>query len=141
MPRDRYTGRDGDRVQTRAGVTGVVFRCRGRRGPYFKAKLRTGEWVWPDQVIAESSGTYAARCGECCIDFRSQAANSHTCPNCVARESRSQGHDRAWVGSATFSRMPAAKTFTPAPVTVSATPEQRERIDRGRVSDDSDSPF
>jgi hypothetical protein len=141
MPRERYTGRDGDRVQTRAGVPGIVYRCRGQRGPYFKARLQTGEWVWPDQVIAQSSGPYLRTCGECGIDFRSEAANSHTCPNCVARESRSQGHDRDWVGSATFSRMPAAKKFQPAPVTVSATPEQRERIDRGRVSDDADVPY
>jgi hypothetical protein len=141
MARERYTGRDGDRVQTRDGVQGIVFRCRGQRGPYFKVKLSTGEWVWPDQVIAESSGPYLRTCGECGIEFRSEAPNSYTCPNCVAGIRRAQGdHDHAR-GSRTFSRMPAAKKFQPAPVRVDATEEQRERIDRGRVSDDSDSPF
>jgi hypothetical protein len=141
MARARYQGIAGDRVQLRSGVTGVVHKLQGKRGPYFKVLLVTGEWVWPNDVIAESSGAYLASCGECGIEFRTAAPNSHTCPNCVDRERQSQRPDREMTGSATFARLGPARRFTPAPVTAEATDEQRASVDRWRVNDDSDSPF
>lgn len=120
----------------------MVYQCRRKDGgTYLKAKLKSGEWVWPDQVIAESSGHYLAHCGECFIEFRTDAPNSYTCPNCVARELKAQRPDQELVGSATFSRLGMARPFTQAPVATNATDAQRERIDRGRVVDDEGSPF
>ena len=142
MPRERYEGLAGDRVQSRAGVKGLVHQCRTRSGgTYLKVRLVTGEWVWPNEVIAESSGAYAAWCGECGIEYRTDAPNSHTCPNCVAREIRNQRPDGELTGSWTFARLGAAPRFTPAPVVVNATDEQRARVDRGRVIGDDDVPF
>lgn len=143
MPSERYQGIAGDRVQLRSGVTGIVLTCRRKdgQGTYLKVKLTDGRWVWPNEVIAESSGTYTARCGECVIEFLTDAPNASTCPNCVARERRAQRPDRELVGSSTFSRLGRAPAFTPAPAFDNATTEQRERIDRGRVSDDEGVPF
>lgn len=141
MPRARYQGAAGDRVQTRDGITGIVYSCRGAKGLYLKVKLADGRWVWPGDVIAESSGRYLASCGECGIDYRTDAPNSHTCPNCVGRERRSQRPDYERGGNATFAGLPIARPFTPAPVQVNASEEQRAQVERGRVSDDEGSPF
>lgn len=141
--RQRYEPRDGDRVQHRtSGTKGTVIKCRyraPREGTYFRVRLVTGVWVWPEQVIAESEGPYLTTCIECAIGMRTKAPNGlGLCVNCAERDEDRRA--RQLVGSSTFARSRAAQRFQPASVTVNATNEQRERIDRGRVSP-GDEPF
>lgn len=93
-----YEPRDGDRVQERStGIKGFVRRCTRkapRPGHYYKVCLVTGEWVWPDRVIAESEGPYVTTCVDCGIAMKTQAPNGQgMCVNCAARENASAGPD------------------------------------------------
>jgi hypothetical protein len=81
------------------GPAGVLLRCVSERtrGVYWKVKLDSGEWVWPDRVVAESTGPCIARCVECELDYRGDSpAAGGLCPNCVRALDRQYGpaHDR-----------------------------------------------
>jgi hypothetical protein len=76
----------GQRVQIGfGGPSGTVKRCKRKppkTGHYYKVLLDDGSWVWPDRVVAASSGAHECRCAECRMRFRSDDPHEVLCPNC-----------------------------------------------------------
>ena len=82
-----YTPTHGDRVSIGVGGAAgtVIRRPRTGGGHYFKVRLDSGEWVWPDRAVALSSGAHERRCAECEIAFRTDDHAEVHCPNCARR--------------------------------------------------------
>ena len=83
-----YQPTTGDRVRVHGfeGKRAIILRFTRKSdgAPYFKAKIEnTGELVWPDRVVADSSGAFEHECTDCEIRFRSDAALDPLCPNCA----------------------------------------------------------
>jgi hypothetical protein len=67
------------------GPAGVLLLCRGTSRDYWKVKLDSGRWVWPDGAVVESSGVYTELCAECHLEFRTDTMNEPICPLCERR--------------------------------------------------------
>jgi DNA-directed RNA polymerase subunit RPC12/RpoP len=68
------------------GPAGVLNHCLSKTTlrRYWKVKLDSGAWVWPDDVVAESEGPCVARCVECELEYRGATPQSGgLCPNCA----------------------------------------------------------
>jgi hypothetical protein len=106
---------------------------------------RNGQTQWPSEGGWLPARDYEPRtakfeCRECGRDYWAPKSVGR-CNDCAAIEACEDKQRMKDTGSRTFSRLGAAPRFTPAPEQANATAEQRERVDRGRVTDDSDSPF
>ena len=90
-------------LRVRLGVTGPkgrLLRCEKRDGgSYWKVKLDSGEWVWPDGLIVDGPGDRVGTCGDCGLSFMSTGALA-LCPIC----------DEAAFGTASRATEPAAST-------------------------------
>src|SRR5262245_26672405 len=87
--RDTTTGfRHGLRVRIGGltGQRGVLLLCEKRDGTgrYWKVRLNSGEWVWPDQLVADGLGAHLATCADCNIRFVTADPSRPTCDRCEA---------------------------------------------------------
>jgi hypothetical protein len=70
--RDESGFRHGLRVRIGAGgPKGQLLRCEKRHGSghYWKVRLDTGPWVWPDDLILDGPGDHVERCMDCRLPF------------------------------------------------------------------------
>jgi hypothetical protein len=73
-PRDESGYRHLMRVRLGAhGAKGRLMRCTSKRTgkPFWKVKLDTGEWVWPEDLVQDGIGDCLTRCGDCGMRFLS----------------------------------------------------------------------
>lgn len=77
------------------GPAGVLNRCFSKttRRYYWKVRLDDGTWVWPERAVADSTGRYELRCGECPLSFRSDDPYVRYCPNCLRAIDARSGPD------------------------------------------------
>lgn len=84
-PLDTSVFRHYTRVRIGAtGPKGRLLRCEKRdgSGSYWKVKLDSGEWVWPDdRMLIDGPGERIARCGDCELPFLTDGS-SPLCPLC-----------------------------------------------------------
>lgn len=54
-----------------SGPKGMLLKCekRDRSGHYWKVRLQSGEWVWPEGLILDGLGDRVAVCEECALPF------------------------------------------------------------------------
>jgi hypothetical protein len=67
------------------GPKGMLLRCERRDGTgfYWKVRLNTGEWVWPEGLILEGPGTRVGVCEQCALPFMTdQTGDGLLCPRC-----------------------------------------------------------
>jgi hypothetical protein len=89
-------------------------------------------------LLDYDDGTNRYQCASCDREYKAGASRGW-CRQCVRKDEAA--HANRNTGSSTFSRVGAAPRFEPAPVRAKATDEQRERVERGRVSSDEGEPF
>lgn len=55
------------RIGGAGGPLGRLMRCEKKDGSghYWKVKLDTGEWVWPDAMVLDGPGQHVGTCVEC----------------------------------------------------------------------------
>lgn len=55
------------RIGGAGGPLGRLMRCEKKDGSghYWKVRLDTGEWVWPDAMVLDGPGHYVGHCAEC----------------------------------------------------------------------------
>jgi hypothetical protein len=84
-PRDESGYKHLMRVRLGAhGAKGRLMRCTSKRTgkPFWKVKLDTGEWVWPEDLVQDGIGDCLTRCGDCGMRFLSNG-QSPLCPVCA----------------------------------------------------------
>jgi hypothetical protein len=91
------------------GPAGVLNRCLSKTylRYFWKVKLQSGAWVWPDGIVADSTGPCIARCVECELEYRGETPQSGgLCPNCAHAQLARQrpDHDRDAEPSHQFGR-------------------------------------
>lgn len=127
----------------------VFTNARGDRSPRVRITdgRRKGRTVWPwekprwtPQLNHPGILHFRLRCEVCQRVFWAPA-RFEECRTCARKAEAQEARRERDRGNATFAGKPAAKAFAPAPVVVNATPEQRARVDQGRVDDDADCPF
>lgn len=66
-----------------SGPTGRLLRCTKRDGggTYWKVRLDSGEWVWPDRLVLDGPGDRVATCADCGLPFMTNSAEV-LCPYC-----------------------------------------------------------
>jgi hypothetical protein len=66
------------------GPKGQLLRCSKREGggTYWKVKLDSGEWVWPDGIIIDGPGDRVGTCAECGLPFMSPSPVPPICGVC-----------------------------------------------------------
>jgi hypothetical protein len=84
-PRDESGYRDGMRVCL--GPNGAKGRLRRRTSkrtgkPFWKVKLDSGEWAWPEDLVQDGIGDCLTRCGDCGMRFLSNG-QSPLCSVCA----------------------------------------------------------
>lgn len=53
------------------GPKGRLYHCDGRQGKFWKVRLDTGEWVWPDRLVVDGPGDhYNHACLDCRLPFK-----------------------------------------------------------------------
>jgi hypothetical protein len=59
------------RVGGATGAKGMLLRCERRDGTghYWKVRLQSGAWVWPDGLILDGVGDQVAVCEQCGLRF------------------------------------------------------------------------
>ncbi len=70
--RDETGFRHGLRVRIGAnGPKGKLLQCekRDNSGKYWRVRLDSGEWVWPDNIVIDGPGDHVERCLECRLEF------------------------------------------------------------------------
>lgn len=127
-------------VRVRMGVNGPkgrLMHCARRdgEGKFWKVRLDSGEWVWPDRLILDGPGTHVCVCSACELSFMSEQVNDVLCPICEGEPLAVPSDDirkpRAYLHGA---RTTIAK---PAP----ATSEQVAEVERLRRELEDESPF
>jgi len=61
-------------LRVRMGITGakgILLHCERKDGTgrYWKVRLQTGEWVWPEGLILDGPGDQVAVCEQCALPF------------------------------------------------------------------------
>jgi hypothetical protein len=53
------------------GPTGMLLQCEKKdgRGTYWKVRLQSGDWVWPEGLIVDGPGDQVAVCAQCTLPF------------------------------------------------------------------------
>lgn len=53
------------------GPPGKLLHCERRdgSGKYWKVRLDSGAWVWPDGIVIDGRGNSVSRCLECRLEF------------------------------------------------------------------------
>ncbi len=59
------------RIARLDGPKGVLLRCERRDGGgfYWKVRLQSGEWIFPDNLIVDGRGDRVGVCGDCGLRF------------------------------------------------------------------------
>jgi len=57
------------RIGSPTGPKGRLLQCNGRTGQYWKVKLDSGDWVWPDDIIVDDGGDRIEICLDCRLRF------------------------------------------------------------------------
>jgi hypothetical protein len=72
------------RLGTPTGPRGVLYQCESKRtgGTYWKVRLESGEWVWPDHVLVDGPGDTIATCQSCRLDFITTIGGELICRRC-----------------------------------------------------------
>jgi hypothetical protein len=99
MSRDEGGFRNGLRVRV-GDVRGVLLRIDRRtgHGHYWKIRLQTDKWIWPDDFAVDGPGDERhERCEQCGLPYYARAGSGELiCRDC----------DRAMFGTAVRSREP-----------------------------------
>lgn len=65
-----------------SGAKGRLLHCkRDTPQAFWKVKLDTGEWAWPEDLIQDGPGEIVSRCAECGMRFMCERADV-LCPSC-----------------------------------------------------------
>jgi len=99
-----YQPTAGDRVRINGwtGPVAVIVRFTRKRDgvPFFKARpLTGGALVWPDHVVADSTGAYERTCTDCEITFKTDIVQEPLCPNCDRRGQHDGPDSRRYTGA------------------------------------------
>lgn len=117
------------------GPKGRLLRCEKRDHSdfYWRIKLQSGEWVWPDErMILDGPGTHVVTCGDCEIRFMSDG-RSPLCPSCDPKAFGTPSDIRNFRAYTCGTRTPM-KVEKLTPEDSAAAAEQRRR-------DEDKSPF
>lgn len=73
-------------MRVRLGVNGApgrLLHCekKDKSGWYWKVKLDTGEWVWPEGLVIDGPGDLLATCQDCRLPFLCKV-DAPLCPYC-----------------------------------------------------------
>jgi uncharacterized Zn finger protein (UPF0148 family) len=91
-PEIEFTHGQRVRVSGFTGPRGVMMHCKRT---YWKVKLQSGEWVYPNDVVADTDGPFEYRCQECGIPFRTKSQGEPFCPVHDNREAMVQSYERS----------------------------------------------
>jgi hypothetical protein len=128
MKRDRDESSYRHYMRVRMGATGPkgrLLKCKKRDGSgyFWKVKLDSGEWVWPDGLVLDGPGDRVATCGDCGIAFMADG-RSPLCPTCDESAFGEPSEIRN-IGAALSGNRSGVKA--PAPIDQEAAAEQRRR--------------
>jgi hypothetical protein len=66
------------------GPTGYLRECpyKAKPGTYWKIKLDSGEWAWPDAMVLDGPGELLSNCRDCGLPFIHERAGEPLCRYC-----------------------------------------------------------